>query len=148
MVAEGVSDRSSEAEDVVGVKLVIVRDEVVVNLRADKEIAPRVITDSKAGVEKEMVAVQIGAAASGGEGARTYPVKEQCLNSGSRHDVAVGLGCQPMGINAVRIDQNRPVKLEVVIQALVVAEGAFNVDAKIFRVQVLEEEAGIGATSL
>ena len=146
MVAEGVSDRCSEAEEVVGVKLVIVGDEVVVNLRADEQVAPGVVADSEARMQEEMGAVQVGAAAPGGERARSYAIEKQGHETGPGHEVTVGFGCKPVRVDSIRIDDNWAIELEVVVNALVIAEGAFNVNAAVFFIQVLEEDAGIGTT--
>lgn len=146
VVAPGISDRRSEAENIIGVELVIVGDEVVVNLWADEYVAPCVVADSKTTVEEEMSAVQIGAAASGGERASSYAIEKQGHDTGASHEVTVGLGCKPVRVDSIRIEDKWPVKLKVVVNAFVIAKGAFNVNAAVFCIQVLNEDAGIGTT--
>lgn len=95
-MAPRVSDRRSEAENIVGVELVIVGDEVVVNLWADEYVPPGVVADSNASMEEEMSAVQVGTAASGGERASSYAIEEQAHDTGSGHEVTVRFGCKPV----------------------------------------------------
>src|SRR5215469_15343572 len=113
VMAKGISDRRSETKDVVGMKLMIVGDEVVMHLGADEHIAPGVVTDSEARVQEEMIAVQVGAAASGGERARSCAIEEQGRDTGSGHDVTVCLGCQPARVDCIRTDQNWAIELEI-----------------------------------
>ena len=146
MVAEGVSDRRSEAEEVVGVKLVIVGDEIVVNFRAYEDVAPCVVADSKAPMQEEMGAVQVGTAAPGGERARSYAIEEQGHETCASHEVTMGFGRKPVRVDTIRIDDNWAIELEVVVNPLVIAEGGFNVNAAVFFIQVLEEDARISTT--
>jgi len=140
-----ISDRCSEAEDIVGMKLMIVGDEVVINLGTDEHIAPGVVADSKASVQQEVGTVQVCAAASRGEWARSDPIEEQGHQTGASHDVTVGLGCKSVRVDCIRVDDDRPIELEIVVNALVVAENAFDVDAAVFCIQVLKKDAGIGS---
>lgn len=146
MATPCISDRRSESEEVVGMKLVIVGDEVVVNLRSDEHVAPCVIADSETPVQQEMGTVQVGAAASGGERASSYSIEEQAHDTGASHEVAVGLGGKPMRVDSIRVDDDGTIELKVVVNTLVIAEYAFNVNAPVFCVQVLDEDAGIGTT--
>ena len=147
VVTPGISDRCSEAEEIVGVELVIVGDEVVVNLRTDKDVAPCVVANPEPPVQEEMGAVQVGAATAGGERASSDAIEEQGHETGASHEVTVGFGCKPVRVDAIGIDDDWAIELEVVVNALVIAEGGFNVNAAVFFIQVLEEEAGIGTTS-
>ena len=143
MVAERPSYGDTNTEDVIRVKLVVVYDEVIMRLGTHEQVAPRIVAHGKSCMEEEMVAVDVGAAATTAERTIALSVEEQRLNTRPRHQVSMGLWGEPAGVNCVGVNQNGAVILEAVIQAFVVAESSFDVDATISLVQVLKRAAGI-----
>ena len=62
--AEGVTDRSSDAEDVIGMELEIVGDEIVVGFGAHEKCLPEVIAHSYTSMHQKVRVVDVGAAAA------------------------------------------------------------------------------------
>lgn len=144
-MAERPSDRDSNTEDVIRVKLVIVHDEVVMRFGPNEQVAPRVVSDSEPCMEEEMVAVDVGTAAATAQRTGPRSVEEKRLDTRPRHQVTMSLWGEPARVNCIGIDQNWAVKLEVVIQTFVVAESAFDIDAAISLVQILKRAAGVNS---
>ena len=65
MIAECISDRNSDAKNIVGVKLEVIRHEIPVSFRTHEHIAPCHVLDTDSGVKREMVAVEECTASAG-----------------------------------------------------------------------------------
>lgn len=102
MRAEHVSDRCSYTDDVIRVKFIIIRDDVPINLGANKIFLPERITHARAEVDQKMSGIKKSAAATGGKSTSAIGVVEQDgLASDAGHEVARSLARQMCRVDAV-----------------------------------------------
>src|SRR5262250_1877718 len=100
--------RSPYAEDVVGVELIIVEDEVVVSFGADEECPPEVVADADSGMNGKMRAVDGGPAAVS-ERAAAGVVKQESCAASAGHEVGSDLRSYAAGIHTIYVVQNRSI---------------------------------------
>ena len=138
------ADGASEAEDMVGVKFEIVGNEIVMGLGADKECSPEVIADSDSSMNEEMGAVNVSAATRN-EAAICGVVEQDRLSANPCHEVGSGFSRHMIGIDDIRVIQDRAIVLVSVVQTFVCAECAFNIESPAPVAEVLQ--AGTGEDS-
>ena len=109
------ADGASEAEDMVGVKFEIVGNEIVMGFGADKECPPEVIADSDSSMNEEMGAINVSAA-TGHEAAICGVVEQDRLTANPRHEVGPGFSRYVIGIDDIRVIQDRAIVLIPVVQ--------------------------------
>ena len=143
--AEGVADRGSDAEDVIGVELEVVGDVVVMGFGAHEESLPDVIAHAYTGMHQEMRVVDVGSAAAG-VGAVGLPVEEQSLAADSSHEIGANFWSHPAGIHSVDVVESRAEVLGSVVEALLRSECTLNVDPQPLFREVLQAGAGEDST--
>ena len=139
------ADGAPDAKDVVGVKFEIVGDEVVMGFGADKECSPEVVADTNSRMHKEVGAVDVGAAA-GSVSAIGGVVKQDRLATNPGHEVGTRLCRQAIGIDDIRVVQDRTIVLVPVVQTFFCAHCAFDIDSPTALGKVLQTGAGVGPT--
>lgn len=143
--AEGVADRSADAEDVIGVELEIVGNVVVMCFRTHEESLPDVIAHSYTGMHQEMRVVDIGGAAAG-VGAVGLSVEEESFAAGSGHEISANFRSHPARIHCVDVVESWAEVLGSVVEALLRPECTFNIDAQPLFCEVLQAAAGEDST--
>ncbi len=147
LAEEGVSDGGSDPEKIVGVEFVIVGNDVIVGFGANEVVFPEVIAHAHAEVNQEVIGVEVGATASGRKATTSVGgIEQKRLATHARHEVAVRPGRHPPLVKGVHVIQDRAVGLIGVVEGLVIAERAFEVEAKMILGDVLQKHAGINAS--
>lgn len=143
---EGVADRGSGAKQVVGVKLRIVDNAVVVPFRTNEESPPDLVTQVGAEIDQQMRAVGFDHAHSATRIASMEPVVEdRGLRAGSGHQMNHAAIADAGSINAIHVVEGRAEKLKSVIEALFSAQDELAVHAKAAPTHVLQADAGVNA---
>jgi hypothetical protein len=140
-----VADGSSDAEDMIGMEFEVVGDDVPVHFGTNEEISPDVVAYAGAGMEQEVSAVDVSAAAAGREAATAGGVVEQqSLGADSGHEVARSLLSEMGGgVHRIQVIQDGTIGLQAVVETLMVAKGTFGSEAEMLLIGVLNEDTGI-----
>jgi len=145
LAAEAVSDRGSESQNVAGVELIdIANDIVIMRLGTDEEVSPEVVTHACPGVQQEMMAADEGGAES--VAVDELVIKRQILESETGHKIDAGPGAKARCEHAIDIGQDGAEVLIAVVEGLVVAECHFGVQAKMILENGLGADAGISSS--
>lgn len=152
VAAEGVTDGSSGAEDVVRVKFEIVRDEVVMRFRAEKDVLETTfvewrVVEPESEVHQEVIAVDVGTATAT-VATTNLPVKEQTLATGPSHEISAEFGSEAGSVDPIDVVEDRAEVLRSVIEALFGAEGALDVQPTMILGQILQAEASVHASAV
>src|ERR1700688_1551976 len=144
-------DGGATAEYVRGIKLDIVLDVVVVDLRAREEAAKKVVADAEAEVLHKVVAVGVVDAATcgGAAGRHGRQVEARGGNSDAGHDVQAKLFSNTGLIERVYVGEKGPVGFSVErIAGLLTSPGGFDVNPKatLLEADIVSADAIVGAT--
>jgi len=113
--------------------------------RSYEEIAPGIVANRESRMKQKMCTVYVGSTASR-RCAASVLVKQQRFSASSSHKISEPLLREWMCKDIVRVVQNGPIELVVVVYRFVIAKGAFDVDTAIAIVQVLQRSVRIRAT--
>ncbi len=146
VIAECISDRDSDAKNIVGVELEVIGHEIPVSFGAHEYIAPCHVLDSDSGVKREMSAVQESTASAGRDPANiARGVKQKSFPAEAGHEVSPSLVRQSGSVNGVEVVHDGPVLLKVVVIGVVIAECTFGQEAEMSLANVLRAGTGIDA---
>jgi len=142
--AKGVSDRSAVAEDIVGVELEIIRDEVIMHFRTHEDVAPGVIADAEFQVHQKVAAIDVRATTSAVQTAISWGIEDQCFAADAADEIPVGFRSESPGVDSVDVVEDGTEILKIVVDAFLIAECALDAEAKVPLIEMLERETGIG----
>lgn len=106
---EGITDRDSESGDVCAIKLHVVVNGVVVDLRANESVPPEVISDVTTKVKGKMVAADVVGAA-GEAVAVELGVEPQIFATNSRHHIAAEFFTKFASVHGIEIVKDRAIR--------------------------------------
>ena len=146
----GISDRDPNAADVARVEFKVVANNVEVGLGTNKEIPPKVITDSTAKVHEKVIAADVGQAAR--RKSRTAVgvsiVEKETFAAYTCEQFGAGFLTQAGREDRVHIVEHRAKTLVAVIESLFPSGGNFHIETEVVLPNEVSAGAGVGSTFL
>lgn len=109
---DSVSDRSSDADDVVGSEIVaIIHDVKEAGFGANEHVSPDVVADAGADIDEEVIRTRVAGIEVNATGGVLVCIKTGALPSDSAEQIKTGLLAQPRLINPVKREEQGPIRL-------------------------------------
>jgi hypothetical protein len=140
---EGVADRSTDTQHVIGVEFGIVHDVVQVSFGTNEEVLPHPVADVGAHIKEKMIRVKVGGATYGEIATAGGTVKEDPLAANPGHEVSVHSVAQVRREYRVYVIKDWAICLKAVVGLLLVGGGELCAVAVMVFENAVEAEAGI-----
>lgn len=115
-------------------ELRVVDNVIPMRFRQCKEIPPEVVLHPRAGVQRQMRAIQIHPASASGEATLAkFVVEQDGLTADASHEVAPNFLAEARRVHRIQIVEKGPVRLETVVYGAFVAKGKLSVPANLSR---------------
>src|ERR1700722_11982170 len=126
-------------------EFVVVHDAVEVCLWTDKELPPHVVADSGAQMQKKVVAVELGDAASGVAATGITVIEKHGRAAGAGAKQSRGLLGHMRRIHGIEVVEERTIFLEAVVEPFLVQGGNLGAVAEFVAENAVDSDAGINA---
>lgn len=143
---EGVADRDASSKHIVGMKDVgVIEDVVVVNLRANEDLAPDRVTQSCARMDQKVIAVDVGDATGGVIASGVSSVKENTLSTGTGGKDCLASIADARSVQDIHVIQDRAVLLEVIVKSLLGSKGGLHAITEAILENAIQADVGVGS---
>jgi len=140
---EGVADRPTYTQHIVGVEFHIVHDVVEVSFGTDEKVFPHAVTDVGANMKEKVIRVKVGGATYGEIATAGGTIKEDPFAANPAHEISVHSVAQVRREYRVYVIKDWAIILKAVVGLLRVGGGEFCAVAVVVFENAVEAEAGI-----